>query len=304
MLHRKNSFFTLTLSAVLLLNISGCSEFMDYYAMNKLTDFTNDAVEDINSDIVQGIIHYSDTEIEIPDLNDEQQELLDYAMEKAEISVESLNIHDGRKQAACKAILSYVDFASIVDTLPSAEAEEYKAEIDNSDIRHRTVRLLIDIDKGDFTFKDLNDVSEVLFNGYKKAIMLDENKMPLYFDMSYLSSVYVGSCWLDDFRSNPISQLCSSMSGDGDGSCTVDSSYALRAEFYFNQLLCTEIIVELYKDDELYLSYDSELNNQSTVIADFSSFDNGNNAFERGNYYIIIRIDDSTEIKSNTCSVR
>ncbi|MCQ2482123.1 MAG: hypothetical protein MJ153_01375 [Clostridia bacterium] len=304
MLYQKSKFFSFILSAILLLNISGCSEFMDYYAMNKLTDFTDYAIEDMNTDIVQGLINYSKAEIEIPELHDEQQELFDYAMDKAEISVESLNIHDGRKQAACKAIVSYVDFASIVDTLPSAEAEEYKAEIDNSDFRHRTVRLLIEFDRDGLYFKDLSDIAEVLFRGYEEALLTDENGMPLYFDSNYLTSIYVGSCWLDDFRSNPVSELCSSMEGGGEGSCTVESSDTLRAEFYFSQLINADISVELYKDDELYLSYVSELKKQSTVLADFSSFDNGNKSFDSGNYYIIIRVNDSIEIKSNICSVR
>ena len=92
----------------------------------------------------------------------------------------------------------------------------------------------------------------------------------------YVKSVCVYSVWYDPTEDNPAEYT----------SVAKDDAYALKGVFYFTTPLTASFEAKLYKDGQVILTKNLELNNDITAEADFSAGLEWSGVFDEGNYIV------------------
>lgn len=282
--------------------ISGCSSYMNYYVLNKARVYVDTAVSEMNENLSDSLKVYSDKEVSIPELDGTQQVLLDEALKRTSVTLDSVKLSQSRKKAYCKVVVSYIQFGEIAKIFPSSQAEIYENEIKNAFVKHETLKLVVKIEDDSMIFADLNGIANLVFEGYNEINLLNEEGKPVNIGIEYFSESFVGSCWYDSFRANPISKLCESADGNGE-SCSLYEAPLLRVAFYFEKTLSSDIDVKLYKDNESILSYTANLDNSVILLCDFTEYMNNGVRFDCGDYYVEISYNGELIARSVICEV-
>ena len=92
----------------------------------------------------------------------------------------------------------------------------------------------------------------------------------------YVKSVCVYSVWYDPTEDNPADYT----------SVAKDDAFALKGVFYFTTPLTASFEAKLYKDGQVILTKNIELDNDITAEADFSAGLEWSGVFDEGNYTV------------------
>lgn len=297
----KKSIITILLF-ICVVAISSCSAYMDDYIMRNVTNYAQNVIEELNNDFYLGIKKNSKSIADYPELTDEQNILFEMALDSINIKFNSAKVNSNRKKANCEVEISYIDFSEIARENPNGTFEFYKEQIAKASTSTSTIKLTILLNSREYIFQDLTILSDIIEAGFRDIEFLDENGMPLDLDYEFIESMYVGSCWLESFRSNPLTELCTDFIGGNNSSC-MENPDTLRVEFYFNAPISVDLTVDLCKDDEVIASYDVYLDKEIILMADFSKYDIGGEDFTPGNYQIGINYNGYRLIASESIRV-
>ncbi len=280
----------ISLVLVMLFAFSGCSEFLQEIAIEKVTDYMTETLEDFISDPVSTCEENSLTEVVFTELTEEQMDLALRNMSDVSFSVKKIKINEERNKAEVNVVFKNVyDFYEDTSIIGTAdEIDEYFSECDvmESHISFNVVRQ----EKGGWMIKDMSLVDEVFFAPYVEICFLDDEGLPINITSGYVNSIFVDSYWYDPLQSDPIVNA------------TFTNALYMQHVFYFNQPMTMVFTCELRRDDEVIDSYELALNQNVIASCDFEN--NDGSAYASGTYTIALVCNGNDIVVSSPATVR
>lgn len=272
---------------MMLVNISGCSEFLMKRAVEKATEYVEGVFEDLKKDPEKTITKNSQTEVEFPELTAEQGDVVDELFSSLSFDIDEVKLNEKRTKGTVTIALDLIPVFE-EDTFIVGTADEVNDQID--DLKQDIVLDFdIKLDKNkNWVFADLSELAGLLMDPYQEICFLNEDGNPINITKGYIDMVYVDSAWFDPLMNNPLSE--NRLSG---------TDY-LKVGFYFNRPMTIDFTFDVLYNGEV--SQTLEISLEEEIIADCHL--ESEQGFEAGSYQIILYYGDTVVAESEELTVR
>ena len=273
------------LIAFMMLNITGCSDFLKGIAADKATKYTTSVMEEFVKSPKETLEANSLAEIEYPELTEEQEAFVNEYISSAEYEIGDVELNDKRTKGTVE--IRFFDCPVFDDTFVIGTMDEVEEQL--SDLKADvSVELTIKrTDDHKWIFEDLNGFVDVLMDPYQEICFLDDDGNPINITAGYIDLIYVDCAWYDPLMNNPVS--ANRLSG---------TDY-LKVVFYFSRPMTLDLRCELIYNSGVSETADVILDNDITADCHFTA----QNAFESGSYQVILYYGDTVIAESETLTV-
>lgn len=282
-------FVSLTLVFVIMASFTGCSDFLNEIATEKVTDYMEDVLADFANDPIATVEENSLEEVEFTELTDEQREVCLENLSSVDTVLKKISVSEDRTSATVtvtfKKVMDFYDDTDLIGT--EDEIREYFDDCATTDV---PMTFKLERQEDGWRIEDMSEIDEVFFQSYADICFLDEQGFPINVTLGYVNSILVGSYWYDPIEGNPTSTT------------TMLTVYYLQNVFYFNHPMTMTFEAELRCDGEVVMSREVVVNNQVIAKCDFEN-ENGS-TFAPGTYTIALLYNGEVIAESDELVVR
>ena len=284
-LNRKRGIAAL-LIVVMLLNITGCSDFLEKMAVKKVTEYTTDVFDGIRKNPEKTIDQISVTVVSYPEVTDEQRDAVDDVISSLDYEIDKIKLNDKRTKGTVTVALNLIPVFED-DLFIYGTVDEVNEQLDDM---KKDVTVDLSIKKKDdktWVFTDLSELVDLLMTPYQDICYLGEDGNPINITSGYIDMVYVDSAWYDPLMNNPMNTN------------RIQGTDYLKVVFYFNRPMNMDLTFEVLYNGTSSQTEEIVLNNDITADCHI----NAEQGFESGSYQFILYYGDTVIAESETLTV-
>ena len=281
---RLRKFCATLMMAVMLVNITGCSDFLKKIALEKVTDYVTLTMNSFFENPEAILSANSQNEVIMPELTEQQAELAANAIHGSAYEISNIKINDKRNKATVSLTFEKCPEFSVEDPIGTMDELEDLLEYNDVEIDLTVLRTK----DHKWVFEDLSELANIFYVPFEAPCVLDENGNPYNINQAYINMVYVDDYWFDPLMNNPMYN-----------SSLRQTDY-LKCVFYFNRPMTLECTAELQCNGTVVETVDIALNGDVTADCHFTC-DAGN--FSAGSYTVVLYYNGQEMVTSGAISV-
>ena len=285
---------TTALVFVLMLQLTGCSAFLDSLASQAITRFLDSVLSElIISEGELDLNIYSDRRYDMSEVLDQQKELYKMMFGGVMYELHDPEIFDGRDGGKCKVTFRNVPDPSAID-IKKGTLNDYKAALRKTDeIKVNVVFNVVRDENGDWIFADLDNFYKAFLEPFGQFCFLDDDNNPVNITKEYAESLVVGNAWYDPDMGNPMKDAY------------ILEPVTLINVFYFGQPVTMELTAKLFRDGKEVREMTVKVECDTTAMFDFYA-GGGENAgtMQAGKYNVELYYDGEKIAESDVLTVK
>ena len=272
------------LVALMLINITGCSDYLKKIALEKVTDYITTSLNGFFENPETVLSENSQAEIVYPELIEQQTELAHTVIHDSAYEISKIKLNEKRTEAVVTLTFEKCPSFATDDPIGTVDELEDQLEYDEKDIDVTVIRTK----DHKWIFEDLNELVEIFYAPFELPCVLDDNGDPYNINAAYMNMIYVDDYWFDPLMNNPLQ------------SPNLRQTDYLKCVFYFNRPMSITCTAELQCNGNVVDTVEVDLNGSVTADCHFT---NTAGNFSAGSYTVVLYFNEQEMATSGAITV-
>lgn len=261
-----------------------CKNNIEEYTYEFMGSIASAAKTTKKDEISNVFVEYSDSEVDFPELTDEQYGLVvdDLSSIDTNFSIKKINVSEDRKSATIVLVLDNV-FIPDGDKLYTGDKEAIQKQIRKSRQDETEVTLELVRDDTKWIFDDLSELVDIIFLPYEKVYFIGPDGLPINitdeFIQQYADESFIECIWYDPIMGSPLDDY------------EMKPTQYLECVFYFNKPQKLEVEAVLKNDGEEVMRIKMPISNSVVATCDYG-YDLKSKTFDAGDYIVELYVRD------------